>query len=104
MQLEKMGGSRKVAAFLIVCVLLFGRVPGTAATQPALLMTIHGDLWAWSDGKLQQRTAWGYNRSGVLSPNGSQIAYKAIASLAVDAIKRVGPISGGDLPANIWVL
>jgi hypothetical protein len=53
---------------------------------------------------MQQRTNWGYNQAPILSPNGEQVAYKSTATLAVEAIKRVGGMGGGDLPANIWVL
>ncbi len=68
------------------------------------MLSIHGDIWAWSGGKAQQLTNWGHNSTPFLSPGGSQITYRALSSLAVDAIQRVGPISGGDLPVNIWIL
>jgi Tol biopolymer transport system component len=75
------------------------------SNQP-LMLNIRGDLWVWPgpNAKLQRRTNWGYNQAPILSPNGEQVAYKSTATLAVEAIKRVGGMGGGDLPANIWVL
>src|SRR5512138_437455 len=99
------GVSRKVIAFLIVC-LLTGNLPTTAQPAAPLILNVRGDLWAWGgQGQaLQRRTNWGYNKEPIISPLGSQFAYKSTATIAVDVIKREGGLGGGDLPANIWVM
>lgn len=98
------GGSRIIAAFIVLCCVILNLTPHILyAQQSTLLLSIHGDIWAWAGGKAQQRTNWGHNGTPFLSPGGSQITYKSLATLAVDAVQRVGPISG-DLPANIWIL
>jgi hypothetical protein len=103
------GGSKKAAAFIVLCSLLVAvlhPVQGAAlqTLDMPLILNIRGDVWAWSGAGLQQRTNWGYNKAPILSPSGNQIAYKATASIAVDAIKQSGGMGGGDLPANIWLL
>jgi hypothetical protein len=108
------GGGRRVACCVLSWLLLTLLAPGlrqatVAQAQPAdspLLANIRGDIWAWAGAgtTLQQRTNWGYNKNPILSLDGRLIAYKSTATIAVDAIKRVGGIGGGDLPANIWVL
>ncbi len=118
-RLQRRGGSATVAAFLIAWLLLAALdASHNASASPVqsqerryapdanapLILYMRGDIWTWSSGKLQQRTAWGYNKAPVLAPNGNQIAYKSTASIAVDAIKRLGGIGGGDLPGNIWLL
>ncbi len=101
------GVSRKVIAFLIVCLLLNWNV-GASAQQAAspLILNMRGDLWAWAGPgqALQQRTNWGYNKEPVVSPLGNLIAYKSTATVAVNVIKRAGGLAGGDLPANIWIM
>src|SRR5436190_7941671 len=103
------GGSARAAAFIVLCFAVNTVLPQPVVsraqrTNPPLILNVRGDLWTWADTKLQQRTNWGYNREPVLAPNGNQIAYKSTAQVAVDTIKRSGPIGGGDLPANVWVL
>src|SRR5690348_6714591 len=63
------GGGAKAAAFIIfalLCVLTSSRATISRAQNTPLIMNIRGDLWTWSDAKLQQRTAWGYNKVPVL--------------------------------------
>jgi len=98
------GVSRKVIAFLIVCVLLIGNVPVSAQKTAPLMLNARGDLWAWDGQALQRRTNWGYNKEPIISPLGNQFAYKSTATIAVEVIKRSGGLGGGDLPANIWVM
>src|SRR5262245_55698595 len=71
-----------------------------------LLVLSAGDLWTWTakQGKLARRTNWGYNNVPVISPDGKQVAYKSTANVAVEAIKKSGPVAGGELPSNIWVM
>ena len=108
------GGGRRITFCVLSWLFLTLLVPGpgqgaVAQAQPEnspLLANVRGDIWAWpgAGATLQQRTNWGYNKNPILSPDGRLIAYKSTATIAVDALKRVGFIGGGDYPANIWVL
>src|SRR5579859_8237401 len=99
--------SKTLLALIVASLALDAYIPGTAAQVPAtpLLIAMRGDLWTWDgpQSKPIQRTAWGYNETPILSPNGRQVAYKSAAQIAVTAIKAKGGITGSDLPANIWL-
>jgi hypothetical protein len=98
----KKGGSAMATAFIVLWFLL--AATSTQAQNIPLIMNMRGDVWAWSGANLQQRTNWGHNKEPILSPSGNRIAYRATAQIAVDALKRLGGLGGGDLPANIWLL
>src|SRR5690348_13692746 len=87
---------------LVLLLVCFGTLRMQANVP--LLLQIDGDYWAWSVSGLQQRTNWGHNQDPIISPNGQQIAYKATAQLAVDALKGKGLANAGALPVNIWLL
>src|SRR5258706_13109526 len=92
------------AAIIAALLLIIGRsVVAAQQTNGTVLLQIRGDLWSWGGSQVQRRTNWGYNQVPVLAPDSKSIAYKSTAQLAVDAIKRTGPI-GGDLPANLWLM
>jgi hypothetical protein len=101
---------KRLLPLLIAFLLILGnglaaRAQTNSADAPLLLLR-NGDFVAWSPLKagLEQRTNWGYNQAPIISPDGKWAAYKSYAQLAVDAIKRVGGVGGGDLPANIWLI
>src|SRR4051812_18176321 len=105
---KKRGGSRKVVAFVVLCLFILACASTLHAQQGSsvLLMTMRGDLWSWSDtdAKLQQRTNWGFNKNPVVAPTGNQIAYRSVAAAAVEEVKRGGDVAGSELPTNIWLL
>src|SRR5712692_2357101 len=99
--------NRKLYRAVIFAALLLIIRQGVVAAQQTngtVLLQISGDLWSWAGTQVQRRTNWGYNQVPVLAPDSKSIAYKSTAQLAVDAIKRVGSIGGGDLPANLWLM
>lgn len=66
-----------------------------------------GDLvvWSLSNNVPEQITFWGYNGGGLLSPDGSMIAFLSIDGATGDAINRGDVYTEfGDLPSNIWVM
>lgn len=102
----------KTKYFLIILLLLSLFVPltpNTSSAQPPsspIILWMDGDYYRYvpAADSLEQITTWGYNRRPVISPDNTRIAYSSTATVAVEAIERVGGIGGGDLPSNIWVL
>src|SRR5258708_2905246 len=94
----------RVGIFAAIILFVGQGIVSAQQANSTLLLQISGDLWSWAGKQPQRRTNWGYNQVPVLSPDGKTIAYKSTAQLAVDAIKRVGSIGGGDLPANLWLM
>jgi hypothetical protein len=97
---------KRTLTFLFLCLLV--ALPGAASAQfsAPLIITLNGDFWAWyGDASTPpvSVTQWGYNEPGVLSPDGSRVAYNSLAQIVVDAFARVGPVGGGALPSNIWI-
>jgi Tol biopolymer transport system component len=95
------------ALFSLVLFLLVAAHGASAQSNTPLILTINGDLWAWSGDAAAppvSLTTWGYNDPGVISPDGSRIAYNSLASMVVDAFARVGNLFGGEMPSNIWVI
>lgn len=95
-------------ALLVTFLCLLALVPmASAQFSTPLVITINGDFWTWyGDASLPpiSITQWGYNEPGVISPDGGRIAYNSLAQIVVDALNRVGPIGGGALPSNIWIV
>ncbi|MCC6613808.1 MAG: hypothetical protein IT320_10045 [Anaerolineae bacterium] len=78
-----------------------------AQAEAPLIISLNGDLWSWTGDPTQPPyalTSWGYNDPGVLSPDGTRIAYNSVAQFVVEAMGRVGSVGGGALPSNVWVI
>jgi hypothetical protein len=80
--------------------------PSALQLRQTLMLEINGDFWAWNGAStgLSRLTSWGYNSGAIISPDGKWAAYKSTAALAVDMIKSRGPMGGGDIAANLWIL
>ncbi|HEX3050198.1 MAG TPA: SH3 domain-containing protein [Aggregatilineaceae bacterium] len=90
-------------ALTLVVLLSVSAVRAQTATPPVLLL--NGDLvQVQSDGTLTPLTQDGNILSAVISPDGAYLAYVTYSPLSVDALARVGPIGGGALPADIWIV
>src|SRR5260221_7172777 len=98
--------SQQYVMFRLLALLSLGNGIYAQQNNGSLMLQISGDLWAWSSAQvgLIRRTSWGYNQTPLISPDGTMAAYKSTASLVVDVIKKSGPSTGSDLPANIWVM
>lgn len=75
--------------------------------ETPLIILMEGNLWIWEEmpARFDQLTTNGYNRQLVISPDGSRIAYAAIAEIGVAALEsRQGQIGDAALPLDIWVL
>ncbi len=97
---------RRALLTFAICLLVIIQSASAQSNTP-LVLTINGDLWAWNGdpaGAPGSLTTWGYNDPGVISPDGSRIAYNSLATIVVDALARVGGLAGGELPSNIWVI
>ncbi|MEO8609064.1 MAG: hypothetical protein ABI690_14335 [Chloroflexota bacterium] len=71
-----------------------------------IILNIQGDLWAWdgADQPMAQLTGWGMNAEPILSPDGTRVAYKSVASIFVDWLQTVEGSGGFTPPENIWIL
>jgi hypothetical protein len=97
---------RKALLFLVFGLLLLAQGASAQSNTP-LVLTINGDLWAWNGDPAAPPTSlttWGYNDPGIVSPNGSRIAYNSLATIVVNALVQSGGQGGGALPSNIWVI
>lgn len=74
-------------------------------SQPPIILTFNGDIWAYYEliDQLEQLTFWGYNDPPVLSPDGQWLAYTSTAQFAVEASAANPELAFGDLPTNVWL-
>ncbi|MCA9914789.1 MAG: PD40 domain-containing protein, partial [Anaerolineae bacterium] len=99
---------RYSTAMFFAALLVFGIASTNAQSVNDELFAFHeGDLWAWMPGESpEQLTTWGYNGGPIISPDGSQIAYRSVASEAVAEIEGAGQgiTYAGDAPSNIYIM
>lgn len=93
-----------------ICVVLFASLIfalSIHAQTDELIAYRSGDLvtWSLSNNVPEQITSWGYNGGGLLSPDGSMIAFSSYDGTVGEKIAN-GEIfpEFGNLPANIWVM
>lgn len=82
----------------LLILLLIDFVPARSAEiATPLIISLDGDLWAWSDSvkSFKQLTHWGGNRSAVLSPDGKFVAYLSIPTRVMADLKKNGGYGGG---------
>ncbi|GEM_PF-1461391 len=89
----------------IIMSLLVG-ITGVAGQEQdfPLILRIDQNFWTWESdtGEFIQLTTHGQVSKPIVSPDGQYIAYTRPAQLTIDAIERVGMMSG-ILPNDIWV-
>lgn len=90
---------------LFIIILLTLNIASQAQTDE-LIAYRNGDLvtWSLSNNIPEQITFWGYNGGGVLSPDGTTIAFLSYDDDVATAVANQEFFSEGDLPANIWVM
>lgn len=79
----------------------------TQAQTGELIAYANGDLFAWSQFGTppEQLTFWGFNGGGLMSPDGTKIAfisYDGVAGEEIASGERYNEF--GDTPNNIWVM
>jgi len=69
-----------------------------------LILLVDGDFWTWDagTGDFTQLTTQGHVNTPVVSPDGTYFAYTRSAQITLDAIERVGGMSGAH-PSDIWL-
>lgn len=102
--------TRIVAAGMLITALLLILSLGATTRAQSINDTLYafheGDIWAWQPGQTpEQLTTWGYNSGPVIAPNGSLLAYRSVASEAVQEIEGGEGIAyAGDAPSNIYIM
>jgi len=99
----------KISGFILIgCLLLlftFTQVPLQAQAPDDLIWVNDGDIWSYNvvTGEWLQYTTWGRNYRAVLSPDGTKIAYRAYAQLAID-YADAPHLARLEYPTDIWLL
>jgi len=90
---------------LIFICLIFSGIGVTAQEQSfPLILRIDQNFWQWDagTGEFSQLTTHGQVGQPIPSPDGKYIAYTRPSQITIDAIARVGGMSGAP-PTDIWV-